>query len=149
MGLCTKVVPVHALVQPQAAVQPCYQHATKLGISHPSRGAHLQFPPPGPVKILKRIPCAVRHLAAKKFTSIIESVVTNPNSLSAWNRLFRFSSRCLRAPERSGRQWNLTRVINEQIRTESDPPPLIWTPQACRKRTRPGPDGITCITCWI
>ena len=38
-------------------------------------------------------------------------MVANPNSLSARDCLFCFSSRCLRTPEQDGLWWNLTRVL--------------------------------------
>ena len=75
------------------------------------------------VKPIRRIPRASREPAAKKLASVIEAVVANPASVPAWDRLLHFSSRCLWAPTRGGRRWNLARAINDQIRTESDPVP--------------------------
>ena len=61
--------------------------------------------------ILKRIPRASQELAA----------VLVANNPAAWNRLFSFCSRCLRASSRGGRQWNLGSEVNRQIREEVDP----------------------------
>ena len=63
-------------------------------------------------KILKRIPRASRHLAASKLASILNDV-TQQNDADSWDRLFRFSSRCLRVPRRGGRRRSLaTSVIS-------------------------------------
>ena len=85
------------------------------------------------VKPIRRIPRSSRDLAAKKLAVIIEAVVANPDSGPAWDRLFHFSSRCLRVPKRGGCRWNLARAINEQIRTKVDPPlsPSPDHPQSC------------------
>ena len=77
------------------------------------------------VKPIRRIPRASREPAAKKLASVIEAVVANPASVPACDRFLHFSARCLRAPTRGGRRWNLARVINDQIRTESDPVPSL------------------------
>ena len=73
-------------------------------------------------KILKRIPRGSREGAAKKLASLVETVVAR-NDIPSWSRLLHFPVRCLRAPKRGGRRWNMVRDINEQIRSESDPPP--------------------------
>ena len=136
-GPINNCAPVHALLQPHTAVHPTtYQRATKQGISGPPGGGSSPVLTTWACENPQADPRAWRDLAAKKFTSLIESVVANPNSLSAWDRLFPFSSYCLRAPERGGQWWNLTKVINEQIRMESDPPPPLTPPQAHRKCTR-------------
>ena len=90
------------------------------------------------LKPIKRIPRASRELAAKKLASIIEAVIANHASVPAWDRLLRFSARCLRAPIRGGRRWNLARVINDQLRTEQDPPasPSPRTTQSSRKQQK-------------
>ena len=90
------------------------------------------------VKPILRIPRSSRDLAAKKLAFIIEAVVANPDSGPAWDRLFHFSSRCLRVPKRGGRRWNLARAINEQIRAEVDPPlsPSPDHPQSRQSRRK-------------
>ena len=40
---------------------------------------------------------------------------------------FSLTPRCLRAPPRGGRRWNVTRAINNQIREESDHLPTYHT----------------------
>ena len=55
------------------------------------------------VKPIRRIPRASQELTAKKFASIIEAVIANPANIPAWDCLFRFSSRCLRASSWGGR----------------------------------------------
>lgn len=50
---------------------------------------------PAAVRILRRIPCACWELTAKRLASMVEGIVTDPDNLLAWNRLFRFTSRCL------------------------------------------------------
>ena len=61
------------------------------------------LPPGATVKILKRIPKASRLSAGRKLATILEAVVSK-NDHASWDRLFRFSSRCLRAPKRGGQQ---------------------------------------------
>ena len=69
------------------------------------------------VKIIKRIPRASREQALSKLANILEGVVNN-NSPSSWERLFLFSTRCLRVPSRSDRRWSLATMINKQLREE-------------------------------
>ena len=56
-------------------------------------------------RVLKRIPRASRHLAATKLAAILD-VVVEKNDATSWNRLLRFSSRCLTLPKRGGRGRN-------------------------------------------
>jgi hypothetical protein len=71
------------------------------------------------VKILKRIPKASRLLAGRKLASILEAIV-GKNDHDSWDRLFRFSSRCLRATKRGGQRRSLATVVNRQLEEESD-----------------------------
>ena len=87
------------------------------------------------VKILKRIPHSSREVAAKRLASVVEAIVAK-NDQASWNRLLRFATRCLRAPKRGGRRWNMAREINEQIRAESDPPPVSSHPKPHLKRPK-------------
>ena len=87
------------------------------------------------VKILKRIPHGSQEVAARKLASVVEAAVAK-NDQSSWNRLLRFTTHCLRAPKRGGRRWNLVREINEQIRAESDPPPVPSHLQTHPKRPK-------------
>ena len=45
------------------------------------------------------------------------------NTLETWSRLLHFPRRCFRVPRHSGRRWNLSTLINNQIQEENDPPP--------------------------
>ena len=70
-------------------------------------------------KILKRIPRASRELAAKKFTSCLDSVVRH-NDFSSWKNLLEFSARGFRAPQRGGRRnHHLATMVNLQLREGS------------------------------
>ena len=55
----------------------------------------IKLNPPN-IKILKGIPRAAHDLAARRLAPIIDDVVRE-NSTSCWDRLFRFSVRCLQA----------------------------------------------------
>ena len=90
-------------------------------------------------KTIKRIPRASRTNAARKLASVIEEVVAL-NDLASWNRLFLFLSRCLRAPPRGGRRWNVTRAIKNQIREETDPPPIQNRTNRLRRKQIDHPD---------
>ena len=81
-------------------------------------------------RVLKRIPRASRHLAATKLAAILD-VVTEKNDATSWDRLLRFSSRCLTLPKRGGRRRNLAAAVNQQLRDETD-----LAPQAPRRDLR-------------
>ena len=87
------------------------------------------------VKLLKRIPRGSREGAAKKLASLVETAVAK-NDQPSWSRLLLFPARCLRAPKRGVRRWNLVRDINEQMRAESDPPPAPPQSQPNRKHPK-------------
>ena len=54
------------------------------------------------VKVVKRIPRASRHFAATKLAHVLDGV-TEHNDAASWDRLFKFSFRCLALPKRGGR----------------------------------------------
>ena len=89
-------------------------------------------------KILKRIPRASRHLAASKLASILNDV-TQRNDADSWDRLFRFSFRCLRVPRRGGRRRSLAASVNQQLRDEVDPSPQA---KGHRPISRPAQDPL-------
>ena len=72
------------------------------------------------MRILKRIPCASRHLAASKLASILVDV-SPKNDSESWGRLFNFSSRCLAVPKRGSHRRSLASAVNVQLPEESDP----------------------------
>ena len=74
------------------------------------------------VRVLGRIPKAARSLCCSKFTSILEGVIES-NSIPAWNRLFQFTTSCLRVPQRKRRsKRSLTSFVKEQLQHEGQPP---------------------------
>ena len=130
MALSTTVAPVHTLVQPQAAAHLCHLSTChKAWDCLPTRWRLISSShDPGPfVKILKRIPCAPRDLVTKEFTSVIELVAANPNSLPAWDHLFRFSSRCLQYLNEvaDGATWpeSLTSTLGQNLSPHPHPHP--------------------------
>ena len=79
-------------------------------------------------------PKASRECAARKFAAILGAVV-DKNDHTSWMRLLRFSSRCLRHPERGGGRLSLATAVNRQMREEVDPPPTV-RPNPAMKRPR-------------
>ena len=73
-------------------------------------------------KILKRISCASQYLAATRLATILDGISTR-NDMDAWVRLFKFPSRCLRAPKRGGNRQSLASEVNQLLRDEADPTP--------------------------
>ena len=64
-----------------------------------------------------------------KLTSIINAILANSDVFSSWHRLFLFSAHCLSVPPRGGCHRSLTKIVNNQIQSESDPPlPLKLQP---------------------
>jgi hypothetical protein len=66
--------------------------SSNLTIIHPS----------GKTGILKRIPKGARPAAAILLTKLMNAVLQQPSSLSAWSRLLNFSGACLARPIRGG-----------------------------------------------
>ena len=114
--------------RPPAALGPLSQSSATSSQSHSHAALTPLSPstslPPRPlVKILSRIPRASRESSAKKLATILEAVVRR-NDHTSWDRLFRFSARCLRHPHpaREGRHWSLATAVNSQLREEAGPP---------------------------
>ena len=75
-----------------------------------------------PINVIDRIPSAARHQCSVKFTAILDKVVT-VNSVAAWDRLLRFTLRCLRVPSDVNRSRSLSAKIKDQLACEESPPP--------------------------
>ena len=78
-------------------------------------------------KILKRIPRASRPSAASKLAAILDGISAS-SDVDTWVRLFKFPSRCLRAPKRGGHRRSLVSVVNQQLKDEADPTPPLHLP---------------------
>ena len=106
----------------------------------PSRPASAsEIPPTGSfVKILKRIPKASREQCGKKLASILDACVEK-NDHTVWDRLLRFSSRCLRAPRRGGKRRSLASAINKQLNEEVDDPSITSAATASHRRVGKSP----------
>ena len=94
-------------------------------------------------KLLKRIPCASRELAAKSLTSVLDTVVNN-NDHESWSCVFFFSQHCFKCPRRRKKRISLASVVNSQIRDEAvnillrsititPPAPITTTKTKCKK----------------
>ena len=90
------------------------------GSTQPSLAFSLTSPPRVPT--IRRLPKASRHLAAEKFSALLEGVVRD-NTPSSWVSLLLFTSNCLYSPKRGGRRWSLATAINKQLEDCSGPPP--------------------------
>ena len=90
------------------------------------------------VKVVKRIPRASRHFAATKLAHVLDGV-TEHNDAASWDRLFKFSFRCLALPKRGGSRRSLASALNEQLRAEADP--AAATSQSARQSSGPRPPG--------
>ena len=66
---------------------------------------------------------------------ILDGIV-GKNDDHSWDRLFRFSSRCLRVPRRGGHRRSLATEVNLLLREECDQPPLSST-LTTQPRSRP------------
>ena len=71
-----------------------------------------------PSKVLKEIPHLSRVTTARKLASLVELVVTQ-NDIPSWIRLLLFPKRCLRTPQRCGKDWKLATLVNKQVSEES------------------------------
>ena len=58
----------------------------------------------------------VRAAAAILLTKLINAILQQPSSSSAWTRLLNFSGACLARPIRGGKSRNLTTLIVKQLR---------------------------------
>ena len=70
-------------------------------------------------RIISRIPRPARDAVARKLSEILNGVCSDNNE-EAWNRLFLFSRRCLRAPCRGGNRRNLASFIQRVVNEETD-----------------------------
>ena len=95
------------------------------------------------VRLLRRLLQTSCDHAASKFTTVLEDV-NRSNNENAWMRLLNFPRQCFKVPERGGRQWNLARLVKQQLAEECDltsldnPVPNAcppWSP--CRQVLRP------------
>ena len=78
------------------------------------------FPVPR-TTILKRIPKASREQCGRKLATILNAIVSK-NDRPAWERLFRFSLRCLRALRKASKHRSLASAVNRQLSEEMDAP---------------------------
>ena len=100
------------------------------------------LPPRLSRQAIKRLPKASRECAARKFAAILGAVV-DKNDHTSWVRLLRFSSRCLRHPERGGgrQSRSLASVVNRQLKEEVDPPPTVSPSPASKRPLSDDPDA--------
>ena len=92
-------------------------------------------------KILKRIPRASRGLAAKKLTSLLDSVVANNNS-SSWLRLLHFAQCSLQIPVRQKEKLSLASIVNKQIRNGCLPPHVVTLVPGRKRRVNKVKDPL-------
>ena len=109
---------------PTAVLQPPHQQppAAESQDEHLSLSPVPVLPPRPSGKAIKHLSKASREYAARKFAAILGAVV-DKNDHTSWVRLLRFSSRCLRHPERGGGHQSLASAVNRQLKEEVDPPP--------------------------
>ena len=72
------------------------------------------------VRVLRRIPKAVREQCSSKLASILEEVEKS-NDVCSWNTLFQFSASCLRLHHRGNPHQSLASKIKDQLRKEALP----------------------------
>ena len=72
------------------------------------------------VRVLRRIPKAAREQCSSKLASILEEVMRS-NEVGSWNRLFQFTTTCLRLPHRGNPHQSLASKIKDQLREEALP----------------------------
>ena len=121
---------------PTAVPRPPHQRSpvTEGQDERPTLSPDSVLPPRLSGKAIKCLPKASRECAASKFAAILGAVVDR-NDHTSWTRLLRFSSRCLRHPERGGGRLSLATAVNRQMREEVDPPPTV-RPNPAMKRPR-------------
>ena len=59
-------------------------------------------------RVLKYVPKASRILAASKFTTILERIVSDPENVILWQQFLLFTYSCFRVGERGGKRHNTT-----------------------------------------
>ena len=121
---------------PTAVPRPPHQRSpvTEGQDERPTLSPDSVLPPRLSGKAIKCLPKASRECAASKFAAILGAVVDR-NDHTSWTRLLRFSSRCLRHPERGGGRQSLATAVNRQIIEVVDPPPTV-SPNPVMKRPR-------------
>ena len=96
------------------------------------------LPPGSLVKILKWIPKASREQCGKKLATILDaSVITNDHV--TWDRLLRFSPRCLSTPRRGDKRRSLASAVNRQLTEEADTPTIAAATTGTRRRVGKAP----------
>ena len=125
---------------PTAVLQPPHQQppAAESQVEHLSPVPVLPPRPSG--KAIKHLPKVSREYAAGKFAAILGAVV-DKNDHTSWVRLLRFSSRCLRHPERGGGRQSLASAVNRQLKEEVDPPPTVSLSPATKRPLLGDPDA--------
>ena len=83
---------------------------------------------------MKRIPKGAREQSCLKLGAILADIVQQ-NSLHAWERLFRFPTRCLRVPKKGFQGKSLSKAVKQQLAEEQDP--VIEWRQSSRKTNQP------------
>ena len=110
------------LVTPNASLDSPGSDAALRGQSalrDPPAAFFTQLAVSNPVRILKRIPKASRHLASSKLARVLDSVAES-NDDASWDRLLKFSSRCFAVPKRGGKRISLASQVNRQVQEETD-----------------------------
>ena len=72
--------------------------------------------PVGRTRTLKRIPKGARSAADVLLKTLINDILQQPSSASAWSKLLNFPGACLAKPNRGGKSRNLTSLIVKQVR---------------------------------
>ena len=96
-------------------------------VTVPSQSQPSPFEAIPPLAVLKRIPRSARPLAASILGSILADIVEHPGSLVSWERLHRFSIRCLRVPpsSRTPKHKSLSSLVKQQLKAELDPTDVL------------------------
>ena len=123
-------VPSGEADQHQGVTPPSRPSVVSLSQGEPAAVQHLPI-----VRVLRRIPKAAREQCSSKLTSILEEVERS-NDVCSWNRLFQFSTSCLRLPHRGNPHQSLASKIKDQLREEA--PPLVYGYPSLSKRKKPG-----------
>ena len=66
-------------------------------------------------KLLKYVPKASRMLAADKLSSILQSVIDNPDDIKTWKQLLRFGNCCFKVPGDRGGKHHRSSLASKSI----------------------------------